>query len=118
MPQKKDNPVMTGRCRREAKRLRAGAQVVALALLASGGAASAALPPQYQRANELAAVVEAATRALDAPVDAVEYVSPDLYRARAGACAQEVSVVDEPATDHPSAGPRRFETRVGEPACR
>jgi hypothetical protein len=81
--------------------------------------ASAALPPQYQRAEELKAVVADAriANAFDgAPIERVEYVGRDRYRVSAGRCRLDVAIVDLP-TPADRAGPRRFAVRAGARAC-
>ena len=80
---------------------------------------SAALPPQYQRAAELKAVI-ADPRVANAfggvPVERVEYVRTDLYRVSAGACRLDVAIVDLPTPPDVSGG-RRFAVRAGRRVC-
>lgn len=91
-------------------------RIAAIAILCAGPA-SAALPPQYQRAAELQAALQAALPKLGIrPVDAVEYVGADLYQVRAGHCTLEVRIVTRP--DAPAIpGPRQFTAVAGEPSC-
>lgn len=91
-------------------------------VLALGAAApaAAALPPHYQRAAELKAVVAdpriAAAFGIDAPIQRVEYVRPDLYRVSAGRCHLDVAIVDLPTPRNVSGG-RRFAVRPGRKVC-
>ncbi|HEX8239789.1 MAG TPA: hypothetical protein VF574_08640 [Allosphingosinicella sp.] len=96
------------------------ARIPALAACAFLAApAAAALPPQYQRAAELKAVV-ADARVADAfagaPIERVEYVRPDLYRVSARGCRLDVAIVDLP-TPAGVAGPRRFAVKAGAKSC-
>lgn len=82
--------------------------------------ALAALPPQYQRAAELKAIIDnddiPAAFPGGTPIDRVEYVSNDLYRVTAGKCSLEVKIVDQPMPEG-LVGPRRFELSVGKVEC-
>jgi hypothetical protein len=82
--------------------------------------ASAALPPNYQRLAELRAVLAhpqvAAAFDIDAPIERVENVRPDLYRVSAGRCHLDVAIADLP-TPADVAGPRRFEAVPGRKVC-
>jgi hypothetical protein len=81
--------------------------------------AAAALPPQYQRTAELAAVLES-DKVLEAfgsmPIERIEYVRSDLYRVTAGRCRVEVAIVDRPAPGG-MAGPRNFGVKAGRKVC-
>ena len=82
--------------------------------------AAAALPPNYQRLAELRAVLAhpgvAGAFGMDAPIERIEYVRPDLYRVTAGRCRIDVAIVGLP-TPRDVAGPRRFEARPGKRVC-
>lgn len=81
--------------------------------------ATAALPPQYQRAAELQAIIaspEVAQKLRSRPIDAIERVSPDLYRVRADQCRVDVRITNDPAAP-PMPGPRRFLLVVGDAIC-
>ncbi len=93
--------------------------LAALGLAAAWAApASAALPPNYQRAAELRAVLDhpGVAAALEAPVDRIEFVKDDLYRVTAGACRMDVAIVELP-TPPGVAGPRRFRAKPGRKTC-
>ena len=91
----------------------------ALGPVAAATAAQAALPPPYQRAAEFRAIAADARIANafgGAPIERIEYVRPDLYRASAGRCSLDVAIVDLP-TPPDVAGGRRFAVRAGRKAC-
>jgi hypothetical protein len=93
-----------------------------LAILLSGTiAASAALPPYWQRKAEIQAIVDSGAIAgvLESrgPIDAIERVGNDHYRVRAGGCALDVLIVDDTsAVAMP--GPRKFKLKLGDLACK
>jgi len=60
----------------------------------------AALPPQYQRWNEFAAVVREASvpHKLSGPVNRIEHVKDSAYRVRAGKCHVDVVLTVGAAT--------------------
>lgn len=95
-------------------------RLAAIGAAAAAVPASAALPPNYQRLAELRAVLAdpkvAAAFGMDAPIERVEHVRPDLYRVSAGRCHLDVAIADLPAPPD-VAGPRRFETRPGQRVC-
>lgn len=87
------------------------------ALLASA-AAFAALPPEYQRQRELAAIAaspEIAASLAPHPIKRIEAVGHDLYRVEAGPCGLRVRIVGDPQ-DMP--GPRSFHLAIGSRICR
>lgn len=94
-------------------------RLLAIAPALAAMPASAALPPQYQRAAELKAVVAdpgVANAFAGAPIDRVEFVRTDLYRVSAGACRLDVAIVDLPTPPDVSGG-RRFRVKAGRKAC-
>lgn len=102
--------------------MRPAAALFLLALTAAG-AALAALPPQYQRQEELERIiaspdVEAALASR--PIDEVRAVDTDVYEVRAGECRLTVRIVDVPRPEGAEAmpGPRDFTLDVGTPVCR
>ncbi|WP_084420267.1 hypothetical protein [Henriciella litoralis] len=95
--------------------------IVTLGLLLLPLAASAALPPQYQRQRELTQIIESpeVEDALDGrPIDSVATKGDDVYVVTAGTCSVVVEIVDS-KTLRPSgwAGPRQFGLSVGEANC-
>lgn len=87
-------------------------------LVFTAATAQAALPPYWQRAAEIKAILEdgdVANALKDEPVDAVEWSSDDLYKVRAGVCTLDVRIVSDPQ-DMP--GPRKFHLEIGKPGCR
>ncbi len=90
----------------------------ALLCLALATPALAALPPHYQRARELTAVIDAAAEVLDfRPIERVQRVGDDLYRVESEACTLDVRIVGLPMPQG-MVGARRFKAVPGEPACR
>jgi hypothetical protein len=95
--------------------------IVTFGLLILPLAASAALPPQYQRQRELTQIIES-PEVEDAlggrPIDSVTTNGDDIYVVTAGACSVVVEIVENTA-QQPSgwAGPRQFGLSVGVPAC-
>lgn len=91
---------------------------VALALsIGLAGPALAALPPKWQRAQELHRVIEEAARALAAPVDAIERIDDVLYKVSAGTCHLFVRVVFEPSSGEPRPGSQSFKAIPGVVQC-
>lgn len=82
--------------------------------------ALAALPPQYQRQAEFAAVLDAATDALGVShlIDAVEMTGPDRFIVRSGSCSVTVRILDAPG-DHAAGwvGPREFTAKADALQC-
>jgi hypothetical protein len=94
--------------------------VAAIALILAATMPSlAALPPQYQRARELSAVIDATADAFNDGIEGVEYVDVDLYRVSGQGCHLDVNIVDVPPKpgEEMTAGPRQFTTQVGELTC-
>lgn len=94
-------------------------QCMVVAWTMSAAPAFAALPPAYQRAAELAAAIDAATKVLDGvPVVGVEYILEDVYRAYSDDCVVTVvinTIANE--SEQPMVGPRHFEAVADEPVC-
>lgn len=83
-------------------------------------AATGAMPPQYQRAKEFGAAIDAAARVLTVLdlIDRVEYSGEDKITVRAGRCVVLVDIVDTPTAVGPGAvGARSFEARVKSRSC-
>jgi len=94
--------------------------IAAAAILAASSPAWAALPPQYQRANELRAIldnVEIVDRfGMTRLIDGIEFIETDLYRVTSGPCRMDVRIVDKPLQEN-IVGPRQFEVVPGDVVC-
>jgi hypothetical protein len=94
--------------------------LAALAALALAFPASAALPPQYQRAAELKAILDHAELAgafpQGQPIDRVEFVRPDLYRVTAGTCFLYAQIVGK-AMPAGMVGARQFDVELSKVDC-
>ena len=94
-----------------------GAASLAAALLAAAVPALAALPPYWQRAREVQAIIESSEIARllkENPVDGIEWREVDLYSVRAGTCRVDVRIVDLPQAMQ---GARRFRIEPGPVHC-
>jgi hypothetical protein len=96
-------------------------QIRALALAAiilfSAGASHAALAPNYQRANELTAIVTAVAEAVPKnPIDKIIHQGRDRYTVVAGKCTVLARIVDLPAKPG-LVGPRQFKVELDKPRC-
>lgn len=86
--------------------------------------AEAALPPQYQRANELKAILDnlgiIEAFGISHPIEKIERVGEDLYRVTSGPCSMEVAIKDDPGRHHAAgwAGPRAFVVEPGRLVCK
>ena len=89
-------------------------------VLAAVSPSFAALPPQYQRMEELGMIVNS-MEIVDrlGIVDSIQYVDYDLYRVTGGKCSLDVRIVDVPLKpgDEMIVGPGNFSIEVGEPVC-
>lgn len=87
------------------------------ALLAGVAASHAALAPNYQRARELSAVIDAVAALVEGyPIDEVAYRGDYLYEVTAGPCTVEAKIVTIPTPE--IAGPLKFRVEPGEPECK
>lgn len=92
--------------------------VVVMAVVLTALPALAALPPHYQRARELTAVIDAAAAILEfKPIESVTRVGDDLYRVQTEDCTLDVRIEGLP-TPTGMVGPRQFKVVPGEPSCR
>jgi hypothetical protein len=92
----------------------AGAAFIATAFAT---AAMAALPPQHQRAKELAAVIEVAVQVLQhRPIESVTRIDNDLYRVESQTCTLDVDIVTT-VNPKPVLGPRQFTAQPRELEC-
>lgn len=94
--------------------------IASTAILAASVPAWAALPPQYQRAAELRAIIDdtgiVELFGIDRLIERIEYVEPDLYRVTSGTCHLDVRIVDKPDLSG-MVGPRQFDVDPGELIC-
>lgn len=89
----------------------------AFAVMAFATSAIAALPPQHQRAKELAAVIEVAVQVLQhRPIESVTRIDNDLYRVESETCTLDVDIVSV-VNPKPVLGPRQFTAQPRELEC-
>jgi hypothetical protein len=92
--------------------------LIALPIIAISTHASAALAPNYQRAREMTAVIDAVAAQLPQhPITKIIYQKPDQYRVVAGPCSVDVSIVSAPPKPG-LVGPRQFDVKLGVPRCK
>lgn len=97
------------------------AAIILFALGASS--AHAALPPYWQSAKEITAIVndprvhDAFTR--EEPIQSVTLTAPDVYEVSTKSCTVTVNVVDKPPQpgQEMMVGPRQFDIEVGQATC-
>ncbi|MBJ3785753.1 hypothetical protein [Devosia sediminis] len=93
--------------------------VAGLALIATP--ALAALPPHYQRQNELEAIIAHVVEefGISHPIEAIITTDTDFYEVISGSCRMEVVIVDVPLGlgEQPASGPRRFAVESGPLVC-
>lgn len=87
-------------------------------LMVAATAASAALPPEYQRLVEIRAVLDAIQPFLGeiGEVTAVEFIAFDLYQVRSDRCRVAAQIVDV-ALEPGFVGPRQFTVTLGKIVC-
>ncbi len=91
--------------------------VCCLALLLAAGQAAAALAPNFQRARELNAVINAVAVAVPKhPIDKVISQGRDRYAVVAGTCTVIARIVGLPSKPG-IVGPRPFEVELDKPDC-
>jgi hypothetical protein len=95
--------------------------LIALPIIAISTHVSAALAPNYQRAREMTAVIDAvAAQIPQHPITKIVYQKPDQYRVVAGPCSVNATIVSAVSAP-PKAGlvgPRQFEAKLGVPRCK
>ena len=98
--------------------------VLAALLIVTTSGALAALPPQFQRAAELAAMVQhqgliELFTAQGQLIESVQYVDVDSFLVSGGTCTLAVTIVDVPADPDalPMVGARQFTVELGELNC-
>lgn len=91
--------------------------VAAFVLAGMSSAAFAALAPNYQRANELTAVISAASAALELrPITKVIYQKIDQYLVIADKCSIPAMIVSLPSKPG-FVGSRQFDVKLGKLRC-
>ncbi len=98
----------------------AGACIATLTLASGITAAAAALPPYWQSAREISAIVNDA-RVHDAlkyeePILSVTTTGDDVYVLKTPRCTLLITIVDTPDAEA-MVGPRQFDLEVGEADC-
>lgn len=92
-------------------------EITLAALLAGAAASHAALAPNYQRARELTAVIDAVAALVDRhPIEQVLADESGGYRVVAGPCTVLATIVPEAMPDG-MVGPMRFRVELAEPVC-
>lgn len=94
---------------------------VGLVMLAGTVPAMAALPPHYQRQDELEAIIAHVLEefGIARPIESIMMKDTDFYEVISGACHMEVVIVDVPPAPEtePMAGPRQFAVESGPLVC-
>ncbi|MGU3576794.1 hypothetical protein ACLBWZ_14770 [Brucellaceae bacterium C25G] len=91
---------------------------ITAAIIISSTQAQAALAPNYQRAKEMTAIIEAvATEIPTHPITKIIYQKPDQYQVVAGSCSVRAKIVTLPTRDK-MVGARQFEVQLSKPRCK
>lgn len=103
--------------------MRGGATRVGLAMIFATGAplaAQAALAPNYQRLAEMRAILDspaiAETFDVRRPLQRIEYLGPDRYRATGGGCQLDLELMEKPLPQG-MVGARQFSVRARKVVC-
>ncbi|MBC8717487.1 MULTISPECIES: hypothetical protein [Brucella/Ochrobactrum group] len=92
--------------------------LVTLTFCITASISEAALAPNYQRAKELSAVIEAAAQSMPQhPIDKIIYQKDDQYQVIAGPCTIRATIVSKPMKNG-MVGPRQFDVKLGKARCR
>lgn len=94
--------------------------IVAAFMLAGFSTVSmAALAPQYQRANEINAIITAVTETLSPyqPITKIVYQKDDQYLVVAGNCTITAKILSLPAKPG-LVGPKQFNVQLGKQRCK
>ncbi|OCP00749.1 MULTISPECIES: hypothetical protein [unclassified Ensifer] len=87
------------------------------ALLLAANQATAAVAPNYQRARELIAVINAVAAAVPKyPIDKIVSQGRDRYAVVAGKCSVIAKIIGLPSKPG-LVGPRQFEVELDKPDC-
>ena len=94
--------------------------LAAVALGLAATAAVAALPPYWQSAREISAIVDDPrvhdALAYEEPIVSVSNVGEDVYLLKTARCSVTVTIIDKPDAE-PLVGPRQFDLQVGVAEC-
>lgn len=94
---------------------------VGLVMLAGTVPAMAALPPHYQRQNELEAIIAHVVEefGIEHPIESIVMKDTDFYEVISATCHMEVVIVDVPPAEEaePMVGPRQFAVESGPLVC-
>lgn len=92
--------------------------ISAMGLVLATSDANAALAPNYQRAKELTAIIDAVAAELPGhPITKIIYQKPDQYQVIAGPCSISASLITIPMKSG-MVGARQFEVKLSPPRCR
>lgn len=91
--------------------------ISALSMAIISTSSQAALAPNYQRAAELTAVIDAVAAELPKhPITKVIYQKPDQYQIVAGPCAIRATITSK-TPESGMVGPRQFDVNLSRPRC-
>lgn len=83
----------------------------------TASAADAALAPNYQRAKEMTAIIEAVAEQVPVhPIAMIIYQRLDQYQVIAGPCSIRATIVSKPQKKM-MVGPRQFEVKLSPQRC-
>ncbi|WP_343314223.1 hypothetical protein AAIB41_03490 [Brucella sp. BE17] len=101
--------------RRKDMRIKAIAAVSGCMIIATN--AHAALAPNYQRAKEMTAIIEAVAEKIPThPISKIIYQKPDQYQVIAGPCSIRAMIITKPGKPM-MVGPRQFEVKLSSQKC-
>lgn len=79
--------------------------------------AQAALAPNYQRAKEMTAIIEAVAEKIpNHPISKIIYQNADQYQIIAGPCSIRATIITKPEKPM-MVGPRQFEVKLSPQKC-
>ncbi|MBN9047787.1 MAG: hypothetical protein J0H18_19305 [Rhizobiales bacterium] len=90
---------------------------ISAGLLMIATTANAALAPNYQRAKEMTAIIEAVAEQVPVhPISKIIYQRPDQYHVIAGPCSIRATIVSKQQKKM-MVGPRQFEVKLAPQRC-
>lgn len=94
--------------------------LAAVVLGLTAATAVAALPPYWQSAREISAIIDDPrvhdALAYEEPIVSITRDAQDVYVLRTARCSVTVTIIDKPDAK-PIAGPRQFDLQVGDAQC-